>query len=222
MDKGEGITEDSRDWRVRLDHSRDLGSGFAAPGGEFTRALYEWSFTVEGKILQCLIANRRLVELGAGMSHFGYAMACVCGAKNFVAVEPFYADIQEASVQSFISSVTGQLDRIPYKVVAKDMLDYLIGEPDDLLCVLACGIEDCILPGTDYRKKVETEIARTMQKDSFFISSHSDLFPGDLTDIEISFPRPSNPRISDRLRLHGGREALERYGEKIAPYLNYS
>jgi hypothetical protein len=222
MDEGEVIIDDSRDWRVRLKHSRDQGSGFAAPGGEFTRALYEWSFTVEGKILQCLMSNRRMVELGAGMSHFGYAMACVCGARNFVAVEPFYGDIQEASVQSFISSATGQLDRIPYKVVAKDMLDYLIGEPDDLLCVLACGIEDCILPGVDYRRKVEAEIARTMQKDSFFISSHSDLFPADLTAIEISFPRPSNPRISDRLRLHGGREALERYGKNIFPYLDYS
>ena len=29
----------SRDWRERLSQSRDLGTGFAAPGGEFTLSL---------------------------------------------------------------------------------------------------------------------------------------------------------------------------------------
>ena len=55
----------SRDWRARLSQSRDLGTGFAAPGGEFTRALYEWSFTPNGKILHSLLKGRRVVELGA-------------------------------------------------------------------------------------------------------------------------------------------------------------
>ena len=35
----------SRDWRARLSFSRESGKGFAAPGGEFTRALYEWVLT---------------------------------------------------------------------------------------------------------------------------------------------------------------------------------
>ena len=39
----------SRDWRERLSVSRDQGTGFAAPGGEFTRALYEWSLTQDGE-----------------------------------------------------------------------------------------------------------------------------------------------------------------------------
>ena len=47
------IKED-RDWRARLNFSRDLGTGFAAPGGEFTRALYEWSFTPDGSLLESL------------------------------------------------------------------------------------------------------------------------------------------------------------------------
>ena len=41
----EGEVSVSRDWKERLSVSRDLGTGFAAPGGEFTRALYEWSLT---------------------------------------------------------------------------------------------------------------------------------------------------------------------------------
>ncbi len=202
---------DERDWRVRLNYSRSEGTGFAAPGGEFTRALYEWSFTPNGKFLNSLLVGRRVVELGAGMMSYGYALAAVCGAKNFVAVEPFYADIQKKSISSYISDNVGICKRIPYKVADHDMLDFLKNEPDDLLCIVACGIEDCILPGFDYRTKVENEIVRTMENDSFFLSSHSDLFPKSLKQIEMTFPRPSNPRVFDRLRLHGKKEAFEKY-----------
>ena len=51
----------------RLSYSRGLGHGFAAPGGEFTRALFEWSFTPQGKLLHSLIQGRRVVELGSRM-----------------------------------------------------------------------------------------------------------------------------------------------------------
>ena len=92
----------SRDWKERLSVSRDLGTGFAAPGGEFTRALYEWALTPDGTFLHRLLENRRVVELGAGMMPYGYALAATCEAKNFVAVEPFYADKQRASVKAMI------------------------------------------------------------------------------------------------------------------------
>ena len=206
----------SRDWRERLNQSRDLGTGFAAPGGEFTRALYEWSFTPNGKILHSLLKGRRVVEVGAGMMSYGYALASGSGAKNYVAVEPFYSDIQEKSILSYLSGEAGMGERIPYKVVGQDMLNYLENEPDNLLCVIACGIEDCILPGPDYRKKVENEIVRTMEKDSFFLSSHSDLFPPFLQNLEITFPRPSNPSVFDRIRLHGGKDAFDRFGEAVS------
>jgi hypothetical protein len=77
-----------RDWRVRLNHSRDLGTGFAAPGGEFTRALFEWSLTPHGKLLHTLLEGRRVVELGAGMMSYGYALASVCGA-TLLLLNPF-------------------------------------------------------------------------------------------------------------------------------------
>ena len=204
-----------RDWRIRLKHSRDEGTGFAAPGGEFTRALFEWSLTPNGQILHSLISGRRVVELGAGMMSDGYALASVCGAINFVAVEPFYHDIQEKSIASYITKNKGLISRIPYKVVAQDMLAYLEAEQDDLLCILACGIEDCILTGLHYRQKVENEIIRTMEKDSFFLSSHSDLFPKSLKNTEVTFPRPSNLKVFDRLRLHGGKHAYDRHKEEL-------
>ena len=95
----EGEVSISRDWKERLSVSRDLGTGFAAPGGEFTRALYEWSLTPGGSFLNKMLEKRRVVELGAGMMPYGYALAATCGAKNFVAVEPFYSDKQRASVR---------------------------------------------------------------------------------------------------------------------------
>ena len=96
------------------------------------------------------------------------------------------------------------------------MLDYLQDEPDDLLCVLACGIEDCILPGPDYRSKVECEIARVLARDTFFLSSHSDLFPKDLQMLELVYPRPSNLKVLVRWRMHGRSIAFDRHGENVS------
>ena len=61
----------SRDWRERLSTSRELGTGFAAPGGEFTGALYEWAMTDRGNFLKDLLGGRRVIELGAGMMPLG-------------------------------------------------------------------------------------------------------------------------------------------------------
>ena len=206
---------DSRNWRERLGVSRDLGTGFAAPGGEFTRALFEWSLTRQGAFLQNLLKGRRVVELGAGMLPHGFALSAHARAKNFVAVEPFYADRQEIAQMAYLESDLSPNLRIPRKVVAEDMLEYLKNEPDNLLTILACGIEDCILPGPDYRKKVEGEIERTLEEDGFFISSHSDLAPKGLSHIEVLYSRPSHPELVECLRLHGKKPAFDRWGDML-------
>ena len=205
----------SRDWRQRLGVSRELGTGFAAPGGEFTRALFEWSLVPAGNFLHTLLQGRRVVELGAGMMPYGYALAAHSCARNFVAVEPFYADRQEIAQSSYVGEVLDPSLRIPRKVESKDMLVYLEEEPDNLLTIVACGIEDCILPGPDYRKKVEGEIERTLEEDAFFVSSHSDLYPQGLLAMEVLFNRPSQPHVVDRLRLHGKKSAFEKWHEVI-------
>jgi hypothetical protein len=205
----------SRDWRQRLGVSRELGTGFAAPGGEFTRALFEWSLVPAGNFLHTLLQGRRVVELGAGMMPYGYALAAHSCARNFVAVEPFYADRQEIAQSSYVGEVLDPSLRIPRKVESKDMLVYLEEEPDNLLTIVACGIEDCILPGPDYRKKVEGEIERTLEEDAFFLSSHSDLYPQGLLTMEVLFNRPSQPHVVDRLRLHGKKSAFEKWHEVI-------
>ena len=207
----------SHDWRERLDVSRELGTGFAAPGGEFTRALFEWSLTPAGRFLHSLMRGQRVVELGAGMMPYGYALAAHSQAQNFVAVEPFYADRQEIAQAAFVESDLPPEMRIPRKVEPLDMLEYLVGEADNLLAIIACGIEDCILPNEEYKKKVEGEIGRTLMEDAFFISSHSDLFPQGMKSVEILFSRPSHPHIVDRLRLHGKPAAFDKWQSVLPP-----
>ena len=34
--------------------------------------------------------------------------------------------------------------------------------------------------------------------------------------MEMTFRRPANPRVEDRLRLHGHKDAFEKYGELLA------
>ena len=217
LPSGEGL--DSRDWKERLVVSRDLGTGFAAPGGEFTRALFEWSLTPAGAFLHTLLQGKRVVELGAGMMPYGYALAAHSKAQNFVAVEPFYADRQEIAQAAYVENDLPPEMRIPRKVESLDMLEYLDGEADNLLAIIACGIEDCILPDAEYKKKVEGEIERSLEEDAFFISSHSDLFPQGMKSVEILFSRPSHPHIVDRLRLHGKPIAYDKWHEILPPNL---
>ena len=131
----------------------------------------------------------------------------------------FFSDIQKQSIKLFLDNEFPHGKRVPYKVIDQDMLHYLKDEPDNLLCIIACGIEDCVLPGEDYRKKVEDEIFRTIQSDSFFISSHSDLFPSGLDFLEFSFARPANPKVYDRFRLHGAKNAFDKYQDQLKEVL---
>ena len=129
--------------------SRDLGTGFAAPyefavhcmNGHSPQAEFFAKFTLRATGGQ----------VGAGMMPYGYALAASCEARNFVAVEPFYADKQKASVKAMI-----EMPVRPYREFPQSggrISGIFKRRSDDLLCVVACGIEDCILPGAEYRKK---------------------------------------------------------------------
>ena len=204
----EGLSEEfqmdyasKRDWRARLEKSRAAGLGFAAPGGEFTRALFEVVASGLADDFKSLLSGQRVVELGAGMMPYGYALSSICGAKNYLGVEPFYADVLTRSIVEFVS-VPSAFPRIPFKVVEKDMLIHLQEEADELVSVLACGIENCILPGFAYKEKVEREIFRVLHQGGVFVSSHSDLDPKELHVAEQWFRRLSNPTVQDRVRIY--------------------
>ena len=91
-----------RDWKTRLNASRELGLGFAAPGGNFTRALFEAVTSGLAGEVKSALKGQRVVELGAGMMAYGYALTASSAAKNYLAVEPFYADVLSKSIAEMI------------------------------------------------------------------------------------------------------------------------
>ena len=142
-----------RDWKIRLDASRELGLGFAAPGGNFTRALFEAVTSGLADEVKSALEGQRVVELGAGMMAYGYALTAFSAARNYLAVEPFYADVLSKSIAEMIRVRDELLPRIPFKVTSKGMLEHLQGEGDDLISIVACGIENCILPDENTKER---------------------------------------------------------------------
>ena len=197
------------DWRERLSKSRDLGLGFAAPGGQFTRALHEACLARRAGNLPGSLKGQSVVELGAGMMPHGYLIAATFGARNYLAIEPYYADVLLKAIGQAIEEQRNVITEIPWKVSSDDMLTALRGIPDGSVSILACGIEDCILPDADYKAAVEAEIARALSETGVFASSHSDLHPKGLREETLEFQRLDSPH-KDRLRLHRKEEGYLR------------
>ena len=132
-----------------------------------------------------MLRGQRVVELGAGMMPYGYALAAVCQAKNFVAVEPYYSDLQEVSIQSFVKENWGIVPRIPFKVSREDMLAYLMNEPMIFFASLLVESKtvSCLEPITRRRSNGRSS-ARSGQ--ILFVSSHSDLCPQSLDSMLLS------------------------------------
>tara|TARA_Y100001934_G_scaffold101337_1_gene124586 strand:- start:917 stop:1618 length:702 start_codon:yes stop_codon:yes gene_type:complete len=195
-----------RDWRERLDESRDMGLGYAAPGGQFTRALYEACLARRAGNLPGALKGQSVVELGAGMMPHGYLIATTFEAKNYLAIEPYYADVLLKTLRQAIEEQKHVIPEIPWKISSDDMLKALRKIPDESVSVLACGIEDCILPDAEYKAAVESEIARVLSTTGVFASSHSDLQPRGLHEETFEFQRIGS-ELKDRLRLHRKEEA---------------
>ena len=195
-----------RDWRERLDESRDMGLGYAAPGGQFTRALYEACLARRAGNLPGSLKGESVIELGAGMMPHGYLIAATFEAKNYLAIEPYYADVLLKALCQAIDEQKHLVAEIPWKVSSDDMLTGLRGIPDESVSVLACGIEDCILPDADYKAAVESEISRVLSETGVFASSHSDLHPKGLHEETFEFQRIGS-ELKDRLRLHRKEDA---------------
>ena len=198
-----------RDWRERLEESRDMGLGYAAPGGQFTLALYEACLSRRAGNLPGSLKGQSVVELGAGMMPHGYLIATTFEAKNYLAIEPYYADVLLKTLRQVIEEQKHVVAEIPWKVSSDDMLTGLRAIPDESVSILACGIEDCILPDADYKAAVESEISRVLSETGVFASSHSDLHPKGLREETFEFQRLDSPH-KDRLRLHRKEEGYLR------------
>ena len=186
-----------------------MGLGYAAPGGQFTRALYEACLARRAGNFPGSLKGQSVVELGAGMMPYGYLIAATFEAKNYLAIEPYYADVLLKAIRQVIEEQKHMVAEIPWKVSSDDMLTGLQAIPDGSVSVLACGIEDCILPDADYKAAVESEITRVLSETGVFASSHSDLQPKGLREEAFEFQRIGS-ELKDRLRLHRKEEAYLR------------
>lgn len=199
----EGTISRENQWRERLHTSRAQGVGFAAPGGFFTRSLYEAILlkTIPPADIVPHIKGRPLIELGAGMYHYGWMVASACYASAYIGVEPFYADKLAISVRSAEEKYAGKYHIPNSTILSEDMKLALGNLPDSSACVLACGIEDCILPDKSYRHAVENHILRILPPDGLFISFQSDLHPKGLHLTQTQVKRLDSPH-SDNLCLY--------------------
>ena len=190
-------------WRERLHDSRAQGVGFAAPGGFFTRSLYEAILlkNIAGIDVLPHLKDRPLLELGAGMYHYGWMIASACFSSAYIGVEPFYADKLAISIQAAEEKYKGIYPIPKSTVLPQDMKLALTNLPDASACILACGIEDCILPSQQYRAEVENQIARILPADGLFISFQSDLHPKGLALTQSKVKRVDSP-FHDRLCLY--------------------
>ena len=143
------------------------------------------------------------------MMPHGYLIAATFEAKNYLAIEPYYADVLLKTLGQAIEEQKHVVTEIPWKISSDDMLTALRKIPDDSVSILACGIEDCILPDADYKAAVEAEVARALSDTGVFASSHSDLHPKGLHEETFEFQRLGS-ELKDRLRLHRKEEGFLR------------
>ncbi|MCO6430722.1 MAG: hypothetical protein J5J00_07655 [Deltaproteobacteria bacterium] len=162
------------DWKERLQVSSKESYGFAAPGGEFTKSAYLAALKRQGGLHPTLLKGKVALEIGAGLSPYGYLLARELGAGGYVAVEPYYADRLELALLEVIRR-DRRLPPIGYTILAEDMLSALKRIPDRSVAVFAFGIEDCILAGASYRAAVEREVMRVLGEKAIYFSLRSDL-----------------------------------------------
>ena len=186
------------DWRIRLNMSERNSLGFAAPGGLFTQAVY--NFAQFGRLPERSVSfkNQLVIEIGAGCFHFGYALAELLEARAYIGVEPFFADHLIRNINQYASKRS--IKRIPYTVVPEDILTFLRRIPDGLVSIFAFGIEKCILEDKHYRSNVEKEIFRVLHPEGGFLAASSDLNVSNLCTERFVIKRKSqqNKSLSDQ------------------------
>jgi hypothetical protein len=190
-------------WKERLHTSRSQGVGFAAPGGFFTRSLYEAILlkTIPGAEIIPHLKGRPMIELGAGMYHYGWMIASACFASAYIGIEPFYADKLAISVQAAEEKYKGKYPIPKSTILPQDMKGALENLPDNSANIIACGIEDCIMPDKNYRQIVEKHILRILPPDGIFINFQTDIHPKGLHLTQRKIKRVDSPH-QDNLCLY--------------------
>jgi len=136
------------------------------------------------KMLEKTIKGKTVLDLGAGKRHFGAYEVSRWGAKNYVGVEPNFAD----GLKDDLSWAPGNMHRsyedrnLPYyndiermHVSETDMLYFLerLPKDNDNVVALMSGIDRCILSGDsqEYVSRIWKELRRILPEKGRLISS---------------------------------------------------
>jgi len=178
--------------------------------------------------------DKVVVDLGAGDMSWAYFLSVALGSKGYVGVEKFQGDRLEDTLKhndaktmlwywanisrsSSLDKISLQDDPefkkeyepfcklIPAAVAKEDILDFLKRLPDDSVNVLTFGVDDMVLPSSQYRSAVAKEIERVLNSDGMYITdsssiilkndeSFSDELPKDKSDITHWFNYNFNKR----------------------------
>lgn len=148
--------------------------------------------------------DKVVVDLGAGDMSWTYFLSVALGSKGYVGVEKFQGDLLEDKLRDAdlgtmlfywaqISKSSAYADDsfkndpdwkseykslsklIPASVVKQDILSFLKRLPDGSVNVLTFGVDDMVLPSTEYRNAVAEEIKRVLHHDGMYITDSSSI-----------------------------------------------
>ena len=149
------------------------------------------------------LKDQVVVDLGAGELPDGYLIALASGARGYIGVEPFYADmlikrlVTPASPEFDKRSPTrdclisrakmfnlygnglasdlewDNFDAIPASVVGEDARTFLERLPDNSVSILSCGTCDIVTKNEKYTEDVDEHLRRVLHPEGDYVGWRS-------------------------------------------------
>ena len=126
------------------------------------------------------LAGKPLLDIGAGQSALGYALASAVGASAYIGVEPFHGEKLREDIEKLRDNYAGSRELVPYTVAEKDIRQVLRSIPDGSVNVLAAGIDSSLFAlEVDFGDRVLGEagaaVGRVIPSDGILLSIGSEL-----------------------------------------------
>jgi len=163
-----------RDGRIipGMDYTSDAGFAIGVYKSLNERKIYAENNPELNEALS-LFVGKVVVDLGAGSYPIGYCIVDYWNARGYIGVEPNYIEDLVSRLQHVEEFAAHKLNRIPFAVVAEDMLGFLRRLPDNSVSIFCSGIDLAIIPRGNYRDEVAKEIMRVLDPNGVYIGHSS-------------------------------------------------
>ncbi|MEI6729174.1 MAG: hypothetical protein WCK98_06045 [bacterium] len=151
------------------------------------------------------LKNQTVVEIGPG-SKVGFMpmLASLAGAKNYIAVEPYFSsdylealknknlcgnlNLESQDKLMQLSKKHSISDTMPISVVATDIFNFLNVMPSDFKCSFyCCGIDSCIIYDRSNRIEINNLISTKLHPQGGLINHDSVIQPNNVRPYDFSF-----------------------------------